>query len=42
METFYEFTLVTQTGEYLVGILGLILFVPFWKALNRPSKGRTH
>lgn len=37
MDTFYEFTLVTQTGEYLVGILGLLLFVPFWKYLNRSA-----
>jgi hypothetical protein len=34
MHTYYEFTLVTQAGEYLVGIVGLLLFVPFWKALN--------
>lgn len=40
MHTLYEFTLVTQAGEYIVAILGLLLFVPFWKALNHKPKRR--
>ncbi len=38
MHNFWEFTVVTQAGEYLVGIIGLLLFVPFWKGLNRPKR----
>ena len=30
----HEFSLLTQTWEYVVGILGLLLFVPLWKAVN--------
>jgi len=37
MHTLHEFTLVTQAGEYIVAILGLLSFVPFWKALNKRS-----
>ncbi len=38
MHTLHDFTVLTQTGEYLVAILGLLSFVPFWKALNQRPK----
>lgn len=39
MHSLHEFTLVTQSGEYIVAILGLLSMIPFWKALNtRPRR----
>ena len=36
MHTMYEFSMVTQTWEYVVAAAALILFAPFWKWLDRP------
>jgi hypothetical protein len=33
-----EFHLAAQTWEYIVGLLGLIFFVLFWKFVNGTSK----
>jgi hypothetical protein len=34
----HEFALATQAGEYLVGLLGLLLFIPFWRLLMKPPR----
>lgn len=34
MDNMHEFSLITQTWEYVVGIIGLVLFVPLWRAIH--------
>lgn len=36
MTTMYEFSMATQTWEYIVAVAGLIAFGFFWKWLNVP------
>ncbi|MFZ5432795.1 MAG: hypothetical protein ACOZB3_03375 [Calditrichota bacterium] len=38
MTSMQEFSLHAQTWEYLVGIIGLLLFVPLWRAVNPRRK----
>jgi len=38
MDNMHDFHLVTQAWEYVVGIIGLLLFVPLWRAISRPGK----
>jgi hypothetical protein len=38
MSSLHEFTLLTQAQEYLVALLAMILFVPFWRYLNGVRK----
>ncbi len=40
MHSLHEFTVVTQAGEYLTAIIGLLSFIPFWKALNKRPRRR--
>jgi len=40
MTNLHDFSLATQFGEYIVGIIGLLLFVPLWKLINKPRKVR--
>jgi hypothetical protein len=40
MSSLHEFTLVAQAQEYLVGLMAMILFVPFWRYLNGGPKSR--
>lgn len=36
MDNIHDFHLATQAWEYIVGIIGLLLFVPLWRAISRP------
>ena len=38
MTSLHELMLLSQAQEYLVGLLALILFVPFWRFLNPVRK----
>ena len=38
MNSMQDFALLTQAAEYIVGIVGLILFALLWKALSKPKK----
>lgn len=41
MHNLHEFALASQAAEYIIGLLGLLLFVPFWRILHKPSS-RSH
>lgn len=34
MSSLHEFTLISQAQEYLVALLAMVLFIPFWRCLN--------
>jgi hypothetical protein len=38
MDNMHEFDLITQTWEYIVSIIGLVLFVPLWRAIQPRRK----
>ena len=38
MQSLQEFALTTQSWEYILGLLTVILFIPFWKWLNAPER----
>lgn len=38
MNSMQDFALLTQAAEYIVGMIGLLLFALLWKALSKPAK----
>lgn len=40
MHNLHEFALATQAAEYLVGMAGLLLLIPFWRILNKTPRSR--
>lgn len=34
MDNLHDFSLVTQAAEYIVGMIGLLLFIPLWKLVS--------
>jgi hypothetical protein len=38
MTNLHDFSLAAQFGEYVVGLAGLLLFIPLWKLITKPRK----
>lgn len=34
MDNLHDFSLLTQAVEYIVGLVGLLLFIPLWKLVS--------
>ena len=40
MNSYHEFSLIAQMSEYIVGLVSLMLFVPFWRLVSRKPKSK--